>query len=98
MGDRGTAARNAGISGRHEMTNSTPRTPSIGRDIEIWRPGREVMRPKSRAPKMLVMGRFWTPYKTLTFPCRLLYPRAIFISVPNKIIAMVLVHIRLIQI
>src|SRR6266571_7432848 len=62
MGDRGTAARNAGISGRHAMTNSTPRTPSIGRDIEILRPGREVMRPKSRAPKMLVMGRFWTPY------------------------------------
>jgi putative transposase len=41
MGDRGKAARNAGISGRHAITNSTPRTPSIGRDIEILRHGRE---------------------------------------------------------
>ena len=36
MGGRGKAVRNAGISGRHEITNSTPRIPSIGPDIEAW--------------------------------------------------------------
>ena len=36
MGDHGKAARNAGSSGRHEITDSTPRIPLIGPDIEAW--------------------------------------------------------------
>jgi hypothetical protein len=36
MGGRGKAARNAGSSGRHEITDSTPRIPLIGPDIEAW--------------------------------------------------------------
>ena len=34
MEGHGKVARNAAISGHHEITNSTPRTPSIGPDIE----------------------------------------------------------------
>src|SRR5215470_17424595 len=34
MGGPGTAARNAGSSGRHAITDSTPRIPLIGPDIE----------------------------------------------------------------
>src|SRR6476660_1696155 len=33
----GKAVSNAGSSGHHEITNSTPRTPSIGPDIEAWK-------------------------------------------------------------
>jgi hypothetical protein len=36
MRDRGKAARNAGSSGRHAITDSTPRIPLIGLDIEAW--------------------------------------------------------------
>ena len=36
MGGRGKAARNAGSSGRHAITDSTPRIPLIGPDIEAW--------------------------------------------------------------
>jgi hypothetical protein len=36
--------------------------------------------------------------KPRTLPCRLLYPRTIFICVPDKIIPLVLVHLRFIQI
>jgi hypothetical protein len=41
MGGRGKAASNAGSSGRHEITDSTPRTPLIGPDIEAWAGGHE---------------------------------------------------------
>ena len=41
MGGRGKAARNAGNSGRHEITDSTPRIPLIGPDIEAWAGDRE---------------------------------------------------------
>jgi hypothetical protein len=34
MEGRGKVVRNAGISGRHEITNSMRRTPSIGQGIE----------------------------------------------------------------
>ena len=34
MGGRGKAASNAGSSGRHEITDSTPRIPLIGPDME----------------------------------------------------------------
>jgi hypothetical protein len=34
MGGRGKAVRNLGMSGHPEITNSTPRTLSIGPDIE----------------------------------------------------------------
>ena len=34
MGGRGKAASNAGSSGHHEITDSTPRIPLIGPDIE----------------------------------------------------------------
>lgn len=49
MGDRGTAASNAGSSGRHAITDSTPRTPLIGPDIEAWAGGHEaqIMNTKS---------------------------------------------------
>lgn len=49
MGGRGQAARNAGSSGRHEITDSTPRTPLTGPDIEAWAEGHEaqIMRTKS---------------------------------------------------
>jgi hypothetical protein len=49
MGGRGKAARNAGSSGRHAITDSTPRTPLIGPDIEAWAGGHEaqIMRTKS---------------------------------------------------
>jgi len=36
MRGRGKAASNAGSSGRHEITESTPRIPLIGPDIEAW--------------------------------------------------------------
>ena len=41
MEGRGKAARNAGSSGRHEITDSTPRIPLIGPDIEAWVGDRE---------------------------------------------------------
>ena len=41
MGGRGKAARNAGSSGRHEITDSTLRIPLIGPDIEAWAGDRE---------------------------------------------------------
>ena len=41
MGGRGKAARNAGSSGRHAITDSTPRIPLIGLDIEAWAGDRE---------------------------------------------------------
>ena len=41
MGGHGQAASNAGSSGRHEMTDSTPRIPLIGPDIEAWEGGHE---------------------------------------------------------
>ena len=41
MGGRGKAASNAGSSGRHEITDSTPRIPLIGPDIEAWAGDRE---------------------------------------------------------
>ena len=41
MEGRGKVARNAGSSGRHEITDSTPRIPSIGQDIEAWVGDRE---------------------------------------------------------
>ena len=49
MEGRGKAARNAGSSGRHEITDSTPRIPLIGPDIEAWVGDREaqIMRTKS---------------------------------------------------
>ena len=49
MGGRGKAASNAGSSGRHEMTDSTPRTPLIGPDIEARAGGHEaqIMNTKS---------------------------------------------------
>ena len=49
MGGRGQAASNAGRSGRHERTDSTPRTPCIGPAIEAWAGGHEaqIMRTKS---------------------------------------------------
>lgn len=49
MEDRGKAARNAGSSGRHEITDSTPRIPLIGPDIEAWAGEREaqIMRTNS---------------------------------------------------
>jgi hypothetical protein len=49
MGGHGKAARNAGSSGRHEITDSTPRIPLIGPDIEAWVGDREaqIMRTKS---------------------------------------------------
>src|SRR5215831_14442859 len=48
-GGRGKAASNAGSSGRHAMTDSTPRTPLIGPDIEAWAGGHEaqIMNTKS---------------------------------------------------
>ena len=36
MRGRGKAASNAGSSGRHAITDSTPRIPLIGPDIEAW--------------------------------------------------------------
>ena len=39
MVGRGKVVRNAEISGRHEITKSTPRIPSIGPDIEAWEGG-----------------------------------------------------------
>ncbi len=49
MGGRGKAASNAGSSGRHEITDSTPRTPLIGPDIEARAGGHEaqIMNTKS---------------------------------------------------
>jgi hypothetical protein len=49
MGGRGKAASNAGSSGRHERTDSTPRTPWIGPDIEARAGGHEaqIMNTKS---------------------------------------------------
>src|SRR2546428_13574535 len=49
MGGRGKAASHAGSSGRHEMTDSTPRTPLIGPDIEARAGGHEaqIMNTKS---------------------------------------------------
>ena len=49
MGGRGKAASNAGSSGRHAITDSTPRTPLIGPDIEAWAGGHEaqIMNTKS---------------------------------------------------
>jgi hypothetical protein len=49
IGGRGQAARNTGSSGRHEITDSTPRTPLTGPDIEAWAEGHEaqIMRTKS---------------------------------------------------
>ena len=41
MAGRGRVVRNVGISGHPEITNSTPRTPSIGPDIEVWEVGHE---------------------------------------------------------
>jgi len=41
MGGRGKAASNAGSSGRHAITDSTPRIPLIGLDIEAWAGDRE---------------------------------------------------------
>ena len=41
MGGGGKVVRNAGITGPRETTNSMPRTPSIGPDIEIWQGGHE---------------------------------------------------------
>jgi hypothetical protein len=41
MGGHGKAASNAGSSGRHEITDSTPRIPLIGPDIEAWVGDRE---------------------------------------------------------
>jgi hypothetical protein len=41
MGARGKAARNAEISGHHEIINSTPRTLSIGPDFDAWEGGHE---------------------------------------------------------
>ena len=37
MAALGKAVASAVSSGRHEITNSTPRTPSIGPDIEAWK-------------------------------------------------------------
>ena len=36
MAGPGKVVRNAGISGRHEITESTPKIPLIGPDIEAW--------------------------------------------------------------
>lgn len=49
MEDRGKAASNAGSSGRHAITDSTPRIPLIGPDIEAWAGEREaqIMRTNS---------------------------------------------------
>ena len=49
MEGRGKAVTNAGSSGRHEITESTPRIPLIGPDIEAWAGAREaqIMRTKS---------------------------------------------------
>ena len=49
MEGRGKAVSNAGSSGRHEITESTPRIPLIGPDIEAWAGAREaqIMRTKS---------------------------------------------------
>lgn len=41
MGVHGKAARNAGSSGRHEITDSTLRIPLIGPAIEAWVGDRE---------------------------------------------------------
>jgi hypothetical protein len=43
MGARGKAARNAEISGHHEIINSTPRTLSIGPDFDAWEGGHEAI-------------------------------------------------------
>jgi hypothetical protein len=49
MGGHGKAAKSAGSSGRHAITDSTPRIPLIGPDIEAWGGDREaqIMRTKS---------------------------------------------------
>jgi hypothetical protein len=54
MGGRGTAARNAGSSGRHKITDSTPRIPLIGPDIEAWAGGRARRPPGERG--IVVVG------------------------------------------
>ena len=41
MGGGGKVVSNAGITGPREITNSTPRTPSISPDIEIGQGGHE---------------------------------------------------------
>ena len=66
MGGRGQAARNAGSSGRHEITDSTPRTPLTGPDIEAWAEGHEaqIMRTKSAREEAFLDTLNVQPYKS----------------------------------
>ena len=51
MGGRGKVVSNAGISGHHEITNSTPRTPSIGPDIEAWEGSHEAQSTSTKSAR-----------------------------------------------
>ena len=70
IGGRGKAARNAGSSGRHEITDSTPRTPLIGPDIEAWAGGHEaqILRTKSTREEAFLDTLLlnWSKHSTIT--------------------------------